>query len=176
MPLASAAVDVPGQVPLSTKENLEPGQSKGLREEELINDQIFDFLDPHPSVIQDEPPETTEEDGSNGAFALDASKRHVEAASRSFTTDVAFHQQDSRSHFAFGERPRDKDNLYYHYPNAASPVDEAEEGITNPERVPQVREGEEFSHPDAESISRAKISNRRFAMVEESGPEIEEAE
>ncbi|KAL8909099.1 MAG: hypothetical protein Q9207_000433 [Kuettlingeria erythrocarpa] len=62
MPLASTAVGVPGQAPLSIgKEDVEPDQSKGSTNEELTADQISDFPDLEPGVIQNEPPELTEE-------------------------------------------------------------------------------------------------------------------
>ncbi|KAL9628305.1 MAG: hypothetical protein Q9204_005973, partial [Flavoplaca sp. TL-2023a] len=130
MPLASAAPDLPRQVPLLTYEILEPGQSKGPDEEELETGHISGSPERYSSTMQDEPPEITAEDGSNVTFALHASRRHIEDAQ----------QQDIRSYFAFGEPPSDYNNLYYRDSKPATPSDEAEKDTTSPERVSQVHE------------------------------------
>lgn len=174
--LAPAAVGVPGQEPLSTKEYVESGQSKGLREDEVMTDQKFIFRGLDPGVIQDEPAEITEEDASTGAFASDASKKQSQSANAFFATDVASHQQESRSNFDFSRDPGDNNNSYFHYRNVASPVDEAGEETPEAEKLPQVREGGELNHPDTESISVAKTTKSRSATVEDFGLEIEEAE
>ncbi|KAL8978188.1 MAG: hypothetical protein Q9205_006172 [Flavoplaca limonia] len=159
MPLASAAPGLPGQVPLLTYEILEPDQSKGPDEEQLETGHISGSPERYPSAMQDEPPEITAEDGSNATFALDASRRHIEAA-----------QQDPRSHIAFGESTSDDNNLYYRDSEPATPSDEAEKRTTSPERVPQVHEDRDLTQPNAESNSEVKLS-RRYTTVEEDSPE-----
>ncbi|KAL8778373.1 MAG: hypothetical protein Q9213_007442 [Squamulea squamosa] len=160
MPLASVAPGLPGQVPLLTNEFLEPGQSKGPEEEKLETGHIFGSPEPYSSIMQDEPPAIITGDESNATFALDASRRHVEAAQ----------QQDSRSHFAIGERLSDINSLYYRDSKPATPSDEAEKVTTSPQRVPQVHEGRDVAQPDPESDSGAKLS-RRYTTVEEHLPE-----
>ncbi|KAL8844202.1 MAG: hypothetical protein Q9176_001377 [Flavoplaca citrina] len=159
MPLASAAPGLPRQVPLLTYEILEPGQSKGPDEEQLETGHISGSPERYPSAMEDEPPEITAEDGSNATFALDASRRHIEAA-----------QQDPRSHIAFGESTSDDNNLYYRDSEPATPSDEAEKRTTSPERVPQVHEDRDLTQPNAESNSEVKLS-RRYTTVEEDSPE-----
>lgn len=160
VPLASAARGLPGQIPLLTYGTWEPGQPKGPDEENLETGHISGSPERYSSTMQDEHPGRPAEDVSNATFALDASWRHIEPAQ----------QQDPRSHFAFGERSSDSNNLYYRDSKPATPSDGAEESTTSPERVPPVHEDRDLTQSDAESNSGRKLS-RRYTTVEEHSSE-----
>ncbi|KAL9021754.1 MAG: hypothetical protein Q9180_008595 [Flavoplaca navasiana] len=151
MPLASAEPGLPGQIPLLTYGTWESGQPKGPDEEKSEIGHTSGSPERYSSIMQDEPPEITAED---------ASWRHIEPAQ----------QQDPRSHFTFGERPSDSNNLYYRDSRPATPSDEAEKDKTSPERVPQVHEARDLTQPDAISNPEVKLS-RRYTTVEEESPE-----